>query len=161
MAISSSMKTTLLILVLLVTIITAASPSAKQREWWRRCFSSDQHCSLAAKSPSSFDEDAYYDGDLQAPELPILPKKVDCSVQCAPQWTEPVLQYRQSLVYPTSAVVSLRCPFEAKPKAKVTWLKDGQLFTPDLPELVTQRSTSFRLTAFVLHRFSLRSTIRV
>ena len=98
---------------------------------------------LVSKSQSSFDEDAYYDGDQQVPELFTMAKKIDCSIQCPPYWTEPVLQHRQSLVYPTSAFVSLRCPFEAKPKAKVTWLKSGQIFTPDLPDLVNENDLQF------------------
>lgn len=61
---------------------------------------------------------------------------MDCSVRCPPHWIEPVVQQRQTLVFPTSASVSLKCPYMAKPQAKITWFKDGQLFSPELYELV-------------------------
>ncbi|CAF0751826.1 unnamed protein product [Adineta steineri] len=85
----------------------------------------------------SLDDDAYYDGDQQIPQQLELFQSIDCSSQCAPYWTEPVVQQKQTLVYPTSASVSLKCPYNAKPKAKLTWLKDGHLFTPELTELFT------------------------
>ena len=83
-------------------------------------------------------EDAYYDGDQQEPVRVDLFQTFDCSIQCPPYWTEPVLQQKQSLVYPTSASVSLKCPYNAKPKAKITWYKDGQVFLPELYELVRE-----------------------
>ncbi|CAF1652721.1 unnamed protein product, partial [Adineta ricciae] len=81
------------------------------------------------------DDDAYYDGDQNGAVRVNLFQTLDCSIQCPPHWIEPVLQQRQTLVYPTSASVSLKCPYEAKPKAKITWFKDGQLFLPELYEL--------------------------
>lgn len=81
-------------------------------------------------------DDAYYDGDQQAPQSIELLQTMDCSVQCPPHWTEPILQQKQTLVYPTSASIQLRCPYQAKPKAKVTWFKDGHIFEPELTELV-------------------------
>ena len=83
-------------------------------------------------------DDAYYDGDLQMPESTNIKENIDCSIQCPPHWTEPVLQQQQALVFPTSASVSLKCSFHAKPKAKVTWLKDGHPFSPELQELVSR-----------------------
>lgn len=88
-------------------------------------------------SNPSLDDDAYYDGDQQAPQPMDLFQSIDCSSQCAPYWTEPVLQQKQTLVYPTSASVSFRCPYQAKPKANIIWLKDGHMFVPELSELVT------------------------
>lgn len=82
------------------------------------------------------DDDAYYDGDQQIPEQIGSSINLDCSIQCQPYWTEPVLQLKQTLVFPTSAEVSFVCPFHAKPRAKVTWLKDGHIFTPELDEIV-------------------------
>ncbi|CAF1052258.1 unnamed protein product [Adineta steineri] len=80
-------------------------------------------------------DDAYYDGDQQDPIQVDLFQTIDCSMQCSPHWTEPVIQQKQTLVYPTSASVSLKCPYEAKPKGKLTWYKDGQIFRPELYEL--------------------------
>ncbi|CAF1414355.1 unnamed protein product, partial [Rotaria sordida] len=54
----------------------------------------------------------------------------DCTNQCPPYWTEPILQQKQTLVYPTSAFVSLKCPYNAKSKVKITWFKDEQIFSP-------------------------------
>ncbi len=82
------------------------------------------------------DDDAYYDGDQQEPIHVDLFHTTDCSTQCSPYWIEPVLQQKQTLVYPTSASISLKCPYQAKPKAKITWFKDGHLFLPELYELV-------------------------
>jgi len=62
----------------------------------------------------------------------------DCSIQCPPHWIEPILQQKQTLVYPTSAFVSFKCPYNAKPQAKITWFKDGQIFTPELYDLVNR-----------------------
>ena len=87
----------------------------------------------------SLDDDAYYDGDQQIPQKLQLIQPIDCSIQCPPYWTEPVLQQKQTLVYPTSASVSFKCPYQAKPKAKITWLKDGYVFVPELIELVNIR----------------------
>ncbi|CAF2821688.1 unnamed protein product [Rotaria sp. Silwood2] len=83
----------------------------------------------------SLDDDAYYDGDQQEPVHVNLLQTIDCSNQCPPYWTEPILQQKQTLVYPTSAFVSLKCPYNAKPKAKITWFKDEQIFSPELFEL--------------------------
>jgi hypothetical protein len=58
---------------------------------------------------------------------------------------EPVLQQKQTLVYPTSASISFKCPYNAKPKAKLTWLKDGQLFIPELIELVKEINIYFKI----------------
>jgi hypothetical protein len=68
---------------------------------------------------------------------------IDCSIQCPPYWTEPVLQQKQTLVYPTSASISFKCPYNAKPTAKLTWIKDGQIFTPELIELVKEINICF------------------
>ncbi|UJR21112.1 hypothetical protein I4U23_024212 [Adineta vaga] len=81
------------------------------------------------------DDDAYYDGDQNGAVRVDLFQTIDCSIQCPPHWIEPVLQHKQTLVYPTSASVSLKCPYDAKPKAKITWFKDGQVFLPELYEL--------------------------
>lgn len=81
-------------------------------------------------------DDAYYDGDQQEPVRVNLLQTIDCSNQCPPFWTEPVLQHKQTLVFPTSASVSLKCPYYAKPTARITWWKDGQIFQPELYELV-------------------------
>jgi hypothetical protein len=90
-------------------------------------------------SKTSIDnDDAYYDGDQQAPGEIDLSQTIDCSTQCQPYWTEPVIPQKQALVYPTSASVLLECPYHAKPKAKLTWYKDGHIFTPELPELVNR-----------------------
>jgi hypothetical protein len=70
---------------------------------------------------------------------------IDCSIQCPPYWTEPVLQQKQTLVYPTSASISFKCPYNSKPKAKITWLKDGQIFTPELVEYVKTNLYIFHL----------------
>ena len=86
----------------------------------------------------SLDDDNYYDGDQQIPQQVELFQSIDCTSQCPPYWIEPVLQQKQSLVYPTSASISLKCPYNAKPKAKVTWLKDGHIFSPELIELVKE-----------------------
>lgn len=86
----------------------------------------------------SFNDDAYYDGDQQAPQEIELSQSIDCSIQCSPYWIEPVLQQKQTSVYPTSASVSFKCPYEAKPKAKLIWLKDGHPFQPELTELVKE-----------------------
>jgi len=83
-------------------------------------------------------DDAYYDGDQQEPVHVDLFQTIDCSIQCPPYWTEPVIQEKQALVYPTSASVSLKCPYNAKPKAKITWYKDGQIFLPEIYELVKE-----------------------
>ncbi len=88
----------------------------------------------------SLDDDSYYDGDQQTSQQFELFQTVDCSSQCAPHWIEPVVQQKQSLVYPTSASVSFKCAYEAKPKAKITWLKDGHIFVPELTELVNKKS---------------------
>jgi hypothetical protein len=87
--------------------------------------------------PSIVDDDAYYDGDQQLPSQTEYFLPIDCSTQCPPYWTEPVAQ-KQSLVYPTSASVSFKCPYQAKPKGKITWLKDGNVFVPELTELVNK-----------------------
>ena len=84
------------------------------------------------------DDDSYYDGDQNDAVRVNLFQTLDCSIQCPPHWIEPVVQQRQTLVYPTSASVSLKCPYDAKPKAKITWFKDGQLFLPELYELVNE-----------------------
>jgi hypothetical protein len=95
--------------------------------------------SIAIDFRDSIDtDDAYYDGDQQEPVRVDLFQTIDCSIQCPPYWTEPVLQQKQTLVYPTSASVSLKCPYNAKPKAKLTWYKDGQIFLPELYELVKE-----------------------
>jgi hypothetical protein len=83
------------------------------------------------------DDDAYYDGDQQASSQIEYVQSIDCSIQCPPYWTEPVVQQKQTLVYPTSASVSFKCPYQAKPKAKLTWMKDGNVFIPELIELFT------------------------
>ncbi len=84
------------------------------------------------------DDDAYYDGDQQASSQIEYVQSIDCSIQCPPYWTEPVVQQKQTLVYPTSASVSFKCPYQAKPKAKLTWMKDGNVFIPELIELVNK-----------------------
>ncbi|CAF0926691.1 unnamed protein product [Rotaria sp. Silwood1] len=84
---------------------------------------------------SSFLDDAYYDGDQQTPQQIEYFQAINCSIQCIPHWFEPVLSQKQTLVYPTSASISLKCPYRAKPKAKITWFKDGQIFIPELIEL--------------------------
>ena len=39
------------------------------------------------------DDDAYYDGDQQTPSTNgIYFNRSDCSIQCSPRWTEPVVQ---------------------------------------------------------------------
>ena len=91
----------------------------------------------------SVDDDAYYDGDQQISQQTELFQSIDCSIQCPPYWTEPVLQQKQSLVYPTSASISLKCPYQAKPKAKITWMKDGYIFSPELIELVKEKFIYF------------------
>lgn len=83
-------------------------------------------------------DDAYYDGDQQELVHVNLFQTLDCSNQCPPHWIEPVIQQKQTLVYPASAFISLKCPFYAKPKAKITWYKDGQIFLPELYDLVTK-----------------------
>lgn len=83
-------------------------------------------------------DDSYYDGDQQEPVHVSLVQTIDCSYQCPPHWTEPILQKKQTLVYPTSASVSMKCPFMAKPRANVTWLKDGQIYSPELYEFVSE-----------------------
>jgi hypothetical protein len=88
-------------------------------------------------------DDAYYDGDQQAPQQLELFQSIDCSIQCSPYWTEPISQQKQTLVYPTSASISFKCPYQAKPKAKVTWFKDGQIFVPELTELVKMKQKYF------------------
>jgi hypothetical protein len=93
------------------------------------------------------DDDAYYDGDQQASSQIEYVQSIDCSIQCPPYWTEPVVQQKQTLVYPTSASVSFKCPYQAKPKAKLTWMKDGNVFIPELIELVNKWS-SFNLYQF-------------
>jgi hypothetical protein len=102
----------------------------------------------------SLDDDAYYDGDQQAPQQMELFQSIDCSVQCPPYWTEPVLQQKQTLVYPTSASISFKCPYHAKPKAKITWLKDGHNFVPELIELVKEIDTCFFLNFYFYSSFS-------
>ncbi len=87
-------------------------------------------------SNPSHDDEAYYDGDQQILQQNDLFQSVDCSIQCPPHWTEPVVQQTQSLVYPTSASISFKCPYYAKPNAKITWIKDGYIFSPELTELV-------------------------
>jgi hypothetical protein len=100
--------------------------------------------SIAIDFRDSIDtDDAYYDGDQQEPVRVDLFQTIDCSIQCPPYWTEPVLQQKQTLVYPTSASVSLKCPYNAKPKAKLTWYKDGQIFLPELYELVKEFEINF------------------
>ncbi|CAF3824726.1 unnamed protein product, partial [Rotaria magnacalcarata] len=84
---------------------------------------------------SSGYDDAYYDGDQQVPQSAEDFQAIDCSIQCSPHWIEPVIQQKQTLVYPTSASIQLKCPYRAKPKAKITWLKDGHIFAPELAEL--------------------------
>jgi len=32
----------------------------------------------------------------------------------------------------------LKCPYQAKPKAKITWFKDGNIFAPELIEWVNK-----------------------
>ena len=96
---------------------------------------------LVAQVPNIFSEpsvnnDDYYDGDQQPPKIVDLIQSPDCSSQCQPHWIEPVLQQKQTLVYPTSASVSFKCPYHAKPKPNITWYKDGQVFLPELIELV-------------------------
>ena len=83
-------------------------------------------------------DDAYYDGDQQEPVRVNLLQTIDCTNQCPPFWTEPVLQQKQTLVYPTSASVSLKCPYQAKPTARIRWFKDGHIFQPELDELVRE-----------------------
>ena len=78
---------------------------------------------------------------------------IDCSIQCPPHWNEPVLQQKQTLVYPTSASVSLKCPYHAKPKARISWFKDEHLFTPELQELVSD--TVIRMLDCEISRFAL------
>lgn len=90
-------------------------------------------------SVNNNDDDSYYDGDQQEAVHVDLFQTIDCSIQCPPYWIEPILQQKQTLVYPTSASVSLKCPYNAKPKAKLTWYKDGQIFLPELYELVSRR----------------------
>ncbi|CAF4584686.1 unnamed protein product [Rotaria socialis] len=85
-------------------------------------------------NPSNY-EDAYYDGDQQILQPVEDFQTIDCSIQCSPHWIEPVIQQKQTLVYPTSASIQLKCPYRAKPKAKITWLKDGHIFAPELAEL--------------------------
>ncbi|CAF0798978.1 unnamed protein product [Rotaria sordida] len=81
------------------------------------------------------DDDVYYDGDQQRPQQVEYFHSINCSIQCPPHWIEPVAQQTQTLVYPTSASISLKCPYQAKPKAKITWVKDGHIFVPELIEL--------------------------
>lgn len=81
-------------------------------------------------------DDSYYDGDQQEPVHVSLIQTIDCSNECPPHWTEPIIQQKQTLVYPTSASVSLKCPYEAKPTATIIWFKDGQIFSPELYDLV-------------------------
>ncbi|CAF1581702.1 unnamed protein product [Adineta ricciae] len=102
-------------------------------------------------SNPSFDEDAYYDGDREAPQQIEPSHLIDCSIQCPPYWTEPVVQQKQTLVYPTSATVSLKCPYQAKPRAKITWLKDGQLFTPELTELFVIENMYLNITKATMY----------
>lgn len=83
-------------------------------------------------------DDAYYDGDQQEPVRVNLLQTIDCTHQCPPFWIEPVLQHKQTLVYPTSASVSLKCPYQAKPTASIRWFKDGHLFQPEFDELVSE-----------------------
>lgn len=87
----------------------------------------------------SLNDDAYYDGDQQSPQEIEFSQPLDCSIQCPPYWTEPVIQQKQTLVFPTSASISFKCPYNAKPKAKLTWLKDGYPFAPELTELVKNK----------------------
>ncbi|CAF4337836.1 unnamed protein product, partial [Rotaria sordida] len=65
---------------------------------------------FANKKPIDFqesiDDDAYYDGDQQEPVHVNLLQTIDCTSQCPPYWIEPILQQKQTLVYPTSAFVS-------------------------------------------------------
>ena len=101
---------------------------------------------------SADEDDVYYDGDQQEPAHVDLFQTIDCSIQCPPYWTEPLFQEKQTLVYPTSASVSLKCPYNAKPKAKLTWYKDGQIFLPELYQLVGQWSIDlhFDSLSFIL-----------
>lgn len=149
----------LILLFILVTHGTAGLVPNKKGWLTSNDFLSHCHYASTANQPRSLlanpsiDDDSYYDGDQPAPESMDPLQAIDCSNQCPPHWNEPVLQQKQTLVYPTSASVSLKCPYRAKPKARITWFKDGQLFTPELQELVSDNVTG--LLVCELPRFAL------
>jgi len=115
--------------------------------------------SIAIDFQDSIDnnDDTYYDGDQQEPVHVDLFQTIDCSIQCPPYWIEPILQQKQTLVYPTSASISLKCPYNAKPKAKLTWYKDGHIFLPELYEMVIEFKINFlfKFLSFIYLVFNL------
>ncbi|CAF4156007.1 unnamed protein product [Rotaria socialis] len=105
------------------------------------------------------DDDAYYDGDQQEPVHVNLLQTIDCSYRCPPYWSEPILQQKQTLVYPTSAFVSLKCPYNAKPKAKITWFKDGKLFSPELYEMFSIDNMYLNISKITMYETGLYTCI--
>ena len=100
---------------------------------------------VVREKSDTLDDDSYYDGDQQEPFQVNLVERMDCSIQCPPHWIEPVLQNKQTLVYPTSASISMKCPFYAKPAATTIWLKDGEIFSPELYDLVRRSNSLTRI----------------
>ena len=49
---------------------------------------------IAIDFQESIDDDAYYDGDQQEPVHVNLLQTIDCTNQCPPYWTEPILQQK-------------------------------------------------------------------
>ena len=115
-----------LVYIIIINIVTVIS-------------NEDQPTNIDDSFLDSFDDEIYYDGDQYSSRQFQYFSSKNCSIQCSPHWIEPILQQQQTLVYPTSASVPLKCSYQAKPKAKITWYKDGHIFSPELTELVKRQ----------------------
>ncbi|CAF3929533.1 unnamed protein product [Rotaria sordida] len=62
-------------------------------------------------------------------------------------------------VYPTSALVSLKCPYNAKPKAKLTWFKDEQVFSPELYELFSVDNIYLNISKITMYEAGMYTCI--
>ncbi|CAF1499751.1 unnamed protein product, partial [Rotaria sordida] len=61
--------------------------------------------------------------------------------------------------YPTSALVSLKCPYNAKPKAKLTWFKDEQVFSPELYELFSVDNIYLNISKITMYEAGMYTCI--